>query len=73
MTLKQQNDLAMSWVDAAKVSESTRDKMYSAVAWFLFKADKEGYEIAEKKRGLKLGDFVSNEDADKMLIDGVVY
>jgi hypothetical protein len=73
MTLKQQNDLAMAWVDAADVSELTKEHMFSSVAWFLFKADKEGYELAEKKRTLRLGDSISREDVAQMLRDKVAY
>ena len=73
MTLNQANELAMKWVDAAKVSETTRNQMFSAVAWFLFKADKEGYELVPKKRELKLGDCITRAEVMWMLEDGVAY
>ena len=49
MTPNEANDLAMKWIEEADVSESSRDYMFSSVAWFLFKLAKEGYEIVPAK------------------------
>lgn len=70
MTLKQANDLAMGWIDKADVSESSREFMFSSVAWFLFKMDKEGYEIVPR---VKFQPGLTIDDIKQMGKDKVIY
>jgi len=73
MDVKQENDLAMEWVEKSGVSEQTKETMFSAVAWYIFKHDKEGYELIPKKRELKLGDLITRAELEQMLREKVVY